>query len=139
RVFAASHYRICGEPEKVLEQAAKCIAVCDEHGFYHEKESICVAQGWAMAQLGQADEGIEKILESLKAHNARGSMISNSHYLVLLAEAYAAAERFDEALDTVDRGLDFVNASGERHCESDLHRLKGELLLMRGPRQAGST
>src|SRR6185369_8856028 len=55
------------------------------------------------------------------------------------AEAYAAAEGIDEALDTVDRGLDFVNASGERHCESDLHRLKGELLLMRGPRQAGST
>jgi tetratricopeptide (TPR) repeat protein len=39
RVFAAFHYRSCSEPEKVREQAEKCIALCDEHGIYHESEA----------------------------------------------------------------------------------------------------
>ena len=128
-VFAAFHYRSCGEPEKVLEQAEKCIALCVEHGISHEKEAIGVAYGWAMAQLGQVEEGIARIRESLASHNARGSMISSSNYLAVLADSYAKEGRIEEAMEAVTKGFDFVNANNERQCEAELYRLKGELLL----------
>ena len=128
-VFAAFHYRSCGEPERVREQAEKCIALCVEHGMSHEKESVNVAYGWAIAQLGQVEEGIARIRESLASHNARGSMISSSNYLAVLADSYAKAGRIEEAMDAVTKGLDFADANNERQCESELYRLKGELLL----------
>lgn len=128
-VFAAFHYRSSGEAEKARELAEKCIALCDEHGMSHESESVGVAYGWAMARQGYVEEGITQIRESLASHNARGSMISTSQYLAVLADAYAKAGRIDEAMDTVTKGLDFVNANGERHYEAELHRLKGELQL----------
>lgn len=128
-VFAAFHYRSSGEAEKARELAEKCIALCDEHGMSHERESVGVAYGWAMARLGQVEEGITQVRESIASHNARGSMISTSQYLAVLTDACAKAGRIDEALDSVTRGLDFVNANGERHYEAELYRLKGELLL----------
>lgn len=128
-VFAAFHYRSCGEPEKVRELAEKCNALCDEHGISHEKEAIDVADGWALAQLGRVEEGIALIRESLASHNARGSMISSSNYLAVLADSCTRAGRFEEASEALTKGFDFVNANNERQCEAELYRLKGELLL----------
>jgi tetratricopeptide (TPR) repeat protein len=128
-VFAAFHYRSCGEPEMVREQAEKCIALCVEHGISHERESIGVAYGWAMAQLGHVEEGIVMIRESLASHNARGSLISSSNYLAVLADSCTKAGRIEEAMEALTRGFDFVNASNERQSEAELYRLKGELLL----------
>jgi len=128
-VFAAFHYRSSGEAEKARELAEKCIALCDEHGMSHESESVGVAYGWAIARQGYVEEGIRKIRESIATHNARGSMISTSQYLAVLADANAKAGRIEEGLHSVTKGLDFVNANGERHYEAELYRLKGELLL----------
>ena len=142
-VFAAFHFRSSGEAEKVREQAERCIALCDEHGMSHERESVGVAYGWALARQGYVEEGFTQIRESIATHNARGSMISTSQYLAVLADAYATAGRIDEALDSVTKGLEFVNANGERHYEAELYRLKGELLLARASddenRRAAST
>ena len=134
-VFAAFHYRSSGEAEKARELAEKCIALCDEHGMSHESESVGVAYGWAMARQGYVEEGIARIRMSIASHNARGSMISTSQYLAVLADAYARAGRIEEGLDSVTKGLDFVNANGERHYEAELYRLKGELLLAQAGQQ----
>jgi len=128
-VFAAFHYRSCGEPENVLEQAEKCIALCVEHGISHEKEAIGVVYGWAMVQLGHVEEGIARIRESLASHNARGSMISTSNYLAVLADSCAKAGRIEEAMEAITKGFDFVNSNNERQSEAELYRIKGELLL----------
>ena len=51
-------------------------------------------------------------------------------YLSLLADGYLASARESEGLDAVNEGLELCRTSGVRMLESDIHRLKGELLLL---------
>jgi predicted ATPase len=46
-----------------------------------------------------------------------------------LPEAYGKARRAEDGLTALDRAFGMVHQTGERHNESDLHRLNGELLL----------
>jgi predicted ATPase len=55
----------------------------------------------------------------------------NTWMLLLLAEGYGASERADVGLDTVAEALELSAQSGERWCEAELYRLKGELHLIK--------
>jgi predicted ATPase len=59
-----------------------------------------------------------------------------SHLLALLVEACAVAGQATEALSVAAEALAFVEHSGERYYEAEIHRLKAELLLMRGDESA---
>jgi predicted ATPase len=71
-----------------------------------------IMHGWALAQQGQAKEGIVQMTQGLRAYHATGAAIRRPHFLALLAEALA-----------------LVDTTGERWYEAELYRLKGELLL----------
>ena len=49
-------------------------------------------RGWALAQQGQAQEGIEQINQGLIAHRATGAEILRTYWLALLAEAHGTIE-----------------------------------------------
>jgi predicted ATPase len=51
-------------------------------------------------------------------------------FLAWLAEAYGKAGQVEEGLKVVDEALAQVERTGERYYEAELHRLKGELLMM---------
>jgi predicted ATPase len=51
-------------------------------------------------------------------------------YLAPLAEAYGQAGQVDEGLQVLAEALIYVEQSGECWWEAELHRLKGELLLL---------
>jgi predicted ATPase len=50
----------------------------------------------------------------------------------MLAEAYGQVGRADEGLCALDEALAHVDKTGERFWEAELHRLRGELLLIQG-------
>ena len=52
--------------------------------------------------------------------------------LALLADACSEARRWEEAVAAADEGLAQCDASGERACEADLHRLRGSALAATG-------
>jgi predicted ATPase len=47
----------------------------------------------------------------------------------MLAEAYGKMGQSEEALALVVEALEVVDRTGERHCQAELYRLKGEFLL----------
>jgi predicted ATPase len=51
---------------------------------------------------------------------------------MLVAEAYGGAGQPDRGLDVLAGALKAVEAGAERHYESEVHRLRGELLLAVG-------
>jgi hypothetical protein len=51
--------------------------------------------------------------------------------LPLLATAYAKARQVEEGLSVVAEALAAVDKNGERFCEAELYRLKGELTLQK--------
>jgi predicted ATPase len=90
------------------------------------------AMGWALAEEGKLDEGIAQHLQAQAMLQAIGAELGVLQHLPLLAEAYRKAGMVSEGLAVVDKALELVQATGCRMDEPEVHRLKGELLLMKG-------
>ena len=63
---------------------------------------------------------------------AIGAELGSLQHLPLLAEAYRKAGRVSEGLAILDKALALIHATGFKIDEPEIHRLKGELLLMQG-------
>jgi predicted ATPase len=70
--------------------------------------------------------------EGTVAAEAMGIRCYRSGTLRALAQAQAAAGHIEEGLGTVNQALLGVEETEERLWEAELHRLRGELWLMRG-------
>jgi predicted ATPase len=62
--------------------------------------------------------------------------LQHPHFLALLAEAYGKAGQAEEGLSVLAEALALAHSSGERYYEAEMHRLRGELLLMQGEAEA---
>ena len=91
-----------------------------------------ILQGRVHFEEGQVEKGIAQMRESLDAYLGTGATVRKPFYLGLLAEPYAKAGRTKEALTVLDEALAAARRKGEQWWESELHRLKAELLLVRG-------
>jgi tetratricopeptide (TPR) repeat protein len=67
-----------------------------------------------------------------KADIVNQGNVFESWLILALADAYLAKVRVSEGLHAVDEGLVLCRTSGVRMLESEIHRLKGELLLLQG-------
>jgi predicted ATPase len=85
--------------------------------------------GWALAQQGQAQEGIEQIHQGLRAHRGTGAEIARPYFLALLADVHSTRGEPEAGLTAITEALTCVDTTGERWYEPELHRLKGALLL----------
>jgi predicted ATPase len=82
-----------------------------------------------LAHQGQAQEGIEQINQGLRAFRATGAGLFRSYFLTLLADVHGSIGEPETGLAVLTEALTHVDTTGERWCEPELHRLKGELLL----------
>ncbi len=89
-----------------------------------------------MAAPGRPEEGIAEIQHGLTAVRAMGAERSRAYYLALLAKVYGQLGQADQGLDALAEALALVEATDERYWESEIHRLKGELLLSRSVQDA---
>ena len=87
-------------------------------------------QGLLLAQQGQLKEGIAQMQQGWEAYRATGANVRQPMYLAPLAEAYGQAGQVDEGLQVLAEALAYIEQAGERWWEAELHRLKGELLLL---------
>jgi tetratricopeptide (TPR) repeat protein len=93
---------------------------------------IGIRKGWLLAQSGELQEGISAIRNGIAGLLATGSKYHDSFHRALLALSYARANQFDDAFASLDDAMRFVEQSGERYYEAELHRLRGELLMAAG-------
>jgi predicted ATPase len=90
-------------------------------------------RGEALALSGYLEDGIAQMQEGLefKLYGAT-EHCSRSGCLRSLAEAQAKLGHLEDGLATLAKAFALVEETDERYFESELHRLKGELLLMQG-------
>ncbi len=129
RVLAAMTHQLRRDRALTQERAEAAMILAREHGFPQWLALGIVLQGWALAEQGQSEEGIAQIRQGLAAGQAIGVSIFQSYFLTLLAEAYGNAGQAEEGLATLAEALTVVDQSGERFYETELYRIKGELLL----------
>ena len=87
-------------------------------------------QGWVLAEQGEGEAGIAQMHQGLSAYQAVGSALLRPYFLALLAEAYGKVGQAEQGLTALAEALTIVERTGERWWEAELHRLKGELLLV---------
>jgi tetratricopeptide (TPR) repeat protein len=94
-------------------------------------------EAWVLVQLGQIEAGLAQILR-YKTDVIERRDVFASWLFVVLGNAYIAIGRPSEGIDAVDEGLELCRTSGVRMLESEIHRLKGELLLNEGNHEAAA-
>ena len=129
--------RLRGEPERMLQLADTALAISHEREFKLSHAVATIFRGFALAELGQAAEGLALSIKGLDALAATGVQIFLSRYLGLLGRMRLDAGSPEQALEDLARALAHVSAS-EEHCnEAELRRLVGQAML-RQPRPPAS-
>ncbi|HBY97701.1 MAG TPA: adenylate cyclase [Chloroflexi bacterium] len=131
--WSAGAYQMLGEKQATRTQAEALIALAREQESAYWEVRGTILRGWALAMqsenAGGFEEGIMQIHRGLTALQASGVKLGQSYFLGLFAAAAAKGGQIEEGLRAVEEALALVAEIGERQWESELHRLKGELLL----------
>src|SRR2546421_8459800 len=99
--------------------------------YYHAWAGILVSYALALEQPNN-EERIERLRGSIAEFKASGARLRLPYYLSLLAQVYGKAGRVEEGLACIDEALAEARTYNERWWDAELHRLRGELLLMHG-------
>jgi class 3 adenylate cyclase/predicted ATPase len=124
--------------EGTRNHADRAIAISSEHGFLHWKYQATMLRGWALAELGQIDEGVSQIRAGLNGYEALESWLACSWFRSLLANAYVKAGRPYAALRALDDAFAVAERTGEQFFLAELHRLQGEITLTHRGLEAAS-
>jgi len=93
-----------------------------------------IFDGWTRVEAGEGPPGIAQIREGLLAAKTTGTLMPlEPLYMLVLADACWKFGHAEEGLFAIDETLAMMAAMGARIWLSELHKLKGELLLMRAP------
>jgi adenylate cyclase len=110
--FAAFLRQNLHQPEKAREVGEACIALCEEHGILLERAWVECPYGWAIAELGQVEEGISHIHAGLDSQLAVGAEVARPQFQAMLAEASWRAGRTQAALEAVEDGIAASDRTG---------------------------
>ncbi len=123
-------YRLQREPKRAEAAATEAVALSEEHGFPFCRDLALNTAGWALAQLGNAGEGVALIRRGLAGLAGAGARVGITDFLACLAEAQALDGKIDDALLTIE---DALQANPEElEFRSQALTCRGELRLKLG-------
>jgi predicted ATPase len=125
------------EPQGPDSPLLAAIALCVEQGFAYFHAVVSAFQGSNLVNQGRTEEGIALMQENLSALRTIGSELLFTVILGKLASAHLVLLQVEQGLAVVDDALKCVERNGEHWGESELHRIRGHLLLARGLHDAG--
>jgi predicted ATPase len=132
--YAAMMHIFDRDIERARIRAEDAVTVCRKHGFTYYLSMAEILAGWAMALEGDAEPGLARLRQGLETFKASGAELRLPFYHGLLAEASAQAGELGEALANISSGFAFQAKNGEVWAAAELHRIHGDLLLLKGNR-----
>jgi tetratricopeptide (TPR) repeat protein len=120
------------EVQETRTLAEAAIAFAQPYGFRNVLVSCQMLLGWVLVQQEQVEAGIAQISGAMAFSTANRHQLGQAEHLAALADAYGRASKPEQGLQLLDQALAHVEATGKGRSEVELHRLKGELLHMRG-------
>jgi DNA-binding winged helix-turn-helix (wHTH) protein/energy-coupling factor transporter ATP-binding protein EcfA2 len=127
--FACELHQLRGEPLLAQLQAREVLKLADEYGLEYWVALGKIDLGWADAELGDLQHGIEQLQQGVAAYQATGGKLWCPRFLSLLACAFGKAARVEEGLTAITEALTMAELNGETYAMPELLRIKGELLL----------
>jgi predicted ATPase len=135
--WAAKLHHLRREAPLTQAHAEAAMTIATDQGFPQQLAEATLRQGWALAACGHGEEGITQLQQGLAAYRATGAVGDRPYYLALLAEALAKVGQTTAGLEALTEALAMLAKSRARWWESELHRLRGELLLQHAVAQPG--
>jgi len=128
-----------GEAAEALAVGDEISSICREFELPQEAEWSRSFQGYALHVQGQTLDGIEVLKDALARQKAISAGLVRSAFLALLADCLRSVGRFDEGMTAIDDGFAHAEQTAEGGYVAELHRVRGELLLMHGDAVAAET
>jgi predicted ATPase len=122
--------QLCRQWQDARERADALTSLATEEGFPHFLGAATIVRASAATEERLTEAEVEQLQQGLATWRATGAEFLVPYFLALLAKAHAKAGRSAAALDLLTEALARVEETKERWHEAELHRLRGELLLM---------
>jgi predicted ATPase len=113
-----------------LKVAAEARGICTEYRFDYYGAWSSLVRAWAIAESGQVDEGMAAYDAALEEFRRTSAGLRIPHHLGLLAGLHRKAGKLTAGLRVIDEALAIADANSESWCSAELHRERGELLLL---------
>jgi predicted ATPase len=126
--FLTAAHLAAGMPLVAQPLAERTIAVSAEYGFPQWLCAGHLLRGWACVDLGEARSGLDDVRTSIRGMQATGSLVWVQFANYQLARVLFNIGRTQEALGLVDRILAEIRQTTGCWFESEVHRLRGDLL-----------
>ncbi len=110
----------------------KAIAGAAEGGFPYWQMLSLLMKSSILAEEGQEGLGLLQFDKVYHAYRESGARIGAPWLLALCSQILAKNNQFDQGLLALEEALACIEETGERYHEAEVHRLKGELLLLQG-------
>jgi predicted ATPase len=120
-------------PDWVAADAQALSALVAEHNVNTFVGYATFAEGWTKWALGERDLGMMGMFKGIEVTRSHGYRLCLPFYEAALAEAEAEAGNVSTAIERVERALAEIDETGERWCEAEMHRIRGDILLKADP------
>ena len=134
--LSSVHRRVLASVLKFTEES---LQVAGEHGFPQYLAMATFLRGWALAQLGAVDDGIELGQQGLAMWQSIGAGVGMSQVLGWLADSQLAGRQLQAALATADEALTWIDRNNEGCWECLLRCCRGDVFCALGDHERGRT
>ncbi|HET7559014.1 MAG TPA: SARP family transcriptional regulator, partial [Limnochordia bacterium] len=122
--YAALVAQMLGRFDAAWLHAEAARSLCSRYGIAYYGEWGTIIRGWVQAKRDRLASGIDEIRLGLENLRVQRAEVRRPYYLALLAEAYLAHDRPEEAGATLDAALSTANQRRELWWLPELHRLR---------------
>ncbi|TMD74738.1 MAG: 6-hydroxy-D-nicotine oxidase [Chloroflexi bacterium] len=114
------------------EHAEQAHALASKYQAPYYRAWAGILVSYALAWEQPNEESIGRLRGSIAEFKTSGARLRLPYYLSLLAQVCGKVGRAEEGLACIDEALAEARTHNERWWDAELHRLRGELLLMHG-------
>ena len=122
----------CGRVQDISEHAQSCIALSEEYGVSMFSNEARVFLGAAMIENDEVEEGFRIMHESIEQRIKRNLLTGIHLHMSTLMVTCLKTGKIADGLQAADKAIALIKQSDDQLFLSEIYRLKGELLLVKG-------
>ncbi|TGT65366.1 adenylate/guanylate cyclase domain-containing protein [Mesorhizobium sp. M2E.F.Ca.ET.166.01.1.1] len=123
---------LLGQYEELLDRAQEIIEICERHGYTARRSSGIRWRGHARSHLGELDEGIDDVRESMTVWRGQGVVFHTPEKTCELCDLLLRAGRLKEASQMLDDVETLVFDTDEASYLAECMRLRGQISAASG-------
>ena len=124
----------CAEPVIFRSYAEDAYAFASSHKFIYYQAWANILVCFAQARQQNDSKCVGKLQDAIRAFTETGARARLPVYYSLLARACRLTKQVDFGLEAIEQGLSESLKNSEDWWDAELHRLRGELMLVAGSR-----